>query len=1134
MKNKNIINIQSEIYQDKIVSMKNILKTEKDFAENFPKINSKYFVPQMMTSNESKLLLKNNIILTDRKNRNEKNEYQKTNINNNYINNSKKIKNLILSKNIINRNNKTHNVLSINIKNIGIEESKQNYVNTYNFRTLNDININNILKKKKKYANKYKIFKEKDSDIISINKNLENNILDENNTNNNNDNFIKNNTKKNQNIDINIKLNNNNSVKNLEKNGLKNKGVNTKISKTGSNFYINNTNNNNVIYPYKNKSENKNKIFNKTKYKPIYSRNDYNNNFRTILSSNNNKTLGNENPINLISKRYNNTTNDFKPKNDIKNTNHIFMKLLSNDIFRKVELNGQNNNKISDEYVQNLLNKEIDELYYNKKKKNNNFVNIKIKNDNSKIFKNILLKKNLYYNEDNEENKNNNNNNNNNSNSKIEKNNRYSNEKIKETENNENKNEYNKNMILSKLKGFNLQTDIQIFDAKHLKTNDILINLYMDEKDELLNDKNAMKELADYLNSYNQNSNYKKKILQTQYEGKEIYNEEEKKIIKQIIYELSNDLNQNLESYKNRQQNNNPNENSNNHVMNNISLAQLFERLNKASLSENGRRKRFTYKRNININSFNNNKNIENNKESLYKILNDILINYNDNNKNNEQKYSNKYNGTIKLLINILDNHRKDPVINNISKELKQVFSSMSNNKENNKNDKVNDNKNNNNIIISEKLMKINNNIKNILNSNNINNNSIIDIKNQIEKKILNKNIKSKTTKRKKKLNTSKYYKNEDNKSIYNDNNKKSNKNILSNKHNNNDNDNYINNDDDNISNELNIDTNRQNSSFLLDDSDDNYNEDIHNLNNDNNNISNNSNNFDDVKNNNINNQNIYLNNNKTNNNQITRSKKKSILISKSVSPKKHNKNVRFSTKDNNLKNFALNINTNDDDEDSDDDISLEEEEKKSYKNNDKYLSTKSFKFFDDEINTNKKKSGIKITNKIDDININKDDKDHDFAKSFNERKNIRISIYESLSKVKKKKFQKKARREKKLLKKLQSDDNIENSEKKEKKIDKVNLREEMLNRKLNNFFGKIKILKQSANTENYDEQLKMFIDNEIDKLNDWETKEQEMRINHFFSDLKVMKKRVAIGGEIKFANPIKFSSTWSNFKYVK
>ena len=59
---------------------------------------------------------------------------------------------------------------------------------------------------------------------------------------------------------------------------------------------------------------------------------------------------------------------------------------------------------------------------------------------------------------------------------------------------------YNKNMILSKLKGFNLQTDIQIFDAKHLKTNDILINLYMDEKDELLNDKNAMKELADYLN----------------------------------------------------------------------------------------------------------------------------------------------------------------------------------------------------------------------------------------------------------------------------------------------------------------------------------------------------------------------------------------------------------------------------------------------------------------------------------------------------------------------------------------------------------------------------------------------------------------------------------------------------------
>ena len=70
----------------------------------------------------------------------------------------------------------------------------------------------------------------------------------------------------------------------------------------------------------------------------------------------------------------------------------------------------------------------------------------------------------------------------------------------------------------------------------------------------------------------------------------------------------------------------------------------------------------------------------------------------------------------------------------------------------------------------------------------------------------------------------------------------------------------------------------------------------------------------------------------------------------------------------------------------------------------------------------------------------------------------------------------------------------------------------------------------KNAEGDNYDEQLKMFIDNEIDKLNDWETKEQEMRINNFFSDLRLIRKKVALGGDIKYANPIKFSSTWTNF----
>ena len=74
----------------------------------------------------------------------------------------------------------------------------------------------------------------------------------------------------------------------------------------------------------------------------------------------------------------------------------------------------------------------------------------------------------------------------------------------------------------------------------------------------------------------------------------------------------------------------------------------------------------------------------------------------------------------------------------------------------------------------------------------------------------------------------------------------------------------------------------------------------------------------------------------------------------------------------------------------------------------------------------------------------------------------------------------------------------------------------------------------KNASENEYDEQLKTFIDNEIDKLNDWETKEQEIRINNFFSDLRHMKKRITIGGDIKYANPIKFSSTLTDFAKFK
>ena len=147
------------------------------------------------------------------------------------------------------------------------------------------------------------------------------------------------------------------------------------------------------------------------------------------------------------------------------------------------------------------------------------------------------------------------------------------------------------------------------------------------------------------------------------------------------------------------------------------------------------------------------------------------------------------------------------------------------------------------------------------------------------------------------------------------------------------------------------------------------------------------------------------------------------------------------------------------------------------------------------------------------------------------EGKPLRMSLIDSLSKIRKKKFQK-TKKEKSKNKNLVSLKNVENV-KRDNDKEIVDLREEMLNRKLKNFFGKIKELR-NTDKDNYDEQLKMFIDNEIDKLNDWEAREQEARINNFFSDLKLIKRKVSFGADIKFANPIKFSSTWTSFGKFK
>ena len=1065
MKNRNTINKHYIIYNEIFPYKKSNFKFERDFNEDFPKINSKYFSPSF-NQNEFKKSIKNDLLTVP-------------------------------------TNKKGNKKLLINIKNLAIEEKKgyNNYKteNNYNhnFQTLNDIIINNILKKKKKNNQKNLInkLKEKDSDLISLSKNLEKNILE-----NTSINFNNNLLKKIKNIDMSLNTNIN------ETNKFKNIGINTKLSKTSSNFYNNNINNNNnnnkMIFPYKTKEIkekkeiNKNKEKNpKPKYKFIYSRNDNNiNNIRTIISSNENKIIGNKKSNNIINK----TTNNFRNKQKV---NNVFIKLLSNDIVRKVELSDQQNNKISDEYVQNLLSKEIEEIKNTKIKKFEINKNSKLNND--ELFINSKFRKNFDLKEENLDNYNFINNN-------YKKGNNYFNF-IKEGKK-ENVIPYiNQAMVLSKLKLFDLRTEIQMFDEKYLKKNTKLVELYTENKKQLLNDKDVIMELGQYffnlLTSNNkeiENQNegkYKNQIIMTDLNNderdKNIYNEEEKNIIKDIIYQLSDDLNENLESYKNINKNNENVENSINHVINSISLAQLFEKLNRANGSTTGKKRRF-------------NKIITNKKEekSNNKLSNNFLKE--NNNKNNDEDNNNINIDNKQLLNNILFNllEKKDTLLN----------------KDNNSN--------NNNIL---------NNILNTLNKRDGNMDIISNELKQVLTKVIqpNQEIKVKTSSINSrnlssninsKSNKNIMDKTENNKSLSkNKETKKMKTNIIKNKKTGNNKQAITENNE----------TKDLNNSSLSHDLENPSIENDSNSNNDNNNLDNDNINDKDIIRTPSKNY-IMFNKEKemdlnTEKNINKSNHKKPILSLKNqnsnsqIKDSKANKNVRFSVPRQSLLNTVNNDNNkrllnilNENSEFNNNDSFYEVDSPKN--NNSKLINNNKNKFpFDNHNN----ESFVDENDLKEKANVRK----YSSKNSTISKRASTISLIESLSKVKKKKFQK-TRKEKSKNKNLVTLRNEEYN-KKNKKEEILDIREEMLNRRLKNFFGKIKMLK-NAEGDNYDEQLKMFIDNEIDKLNDWETKEQEMRINNFFSDLRLIRKKVALGGDIKFANPIKFSSTWTNFGKFK
>ena len=966
MKNINLINKKRILYNEIFPQNKNFLKLEKDFNENFPRINSKYF-SSLNNKNESKLSNNNNL-LTDR-------IYKIENKNNNE-------KNKILSKSKKSKEKK----FLINIKNIGIEEKKEdnnNYINNRNnttninnnFHTLNDINIYNILKKgKKNNGNRVlNVLKEKDSDAISIAKNLENNILEDD--------------------SYNLTY----SIDKMKKdNKLKNIGINAQLAKTTSNFQIQNNKNDKIIYSYKTKENNKNNNnkYHNRKYKFIYSRNDnYNNNCRPIISSIENKILNyaeikntkNKNNNDIKNKTSANFTNNYK-------INNIFSRLLSNNIYRKVELSDQGNKKISDEFVQNLLIKEIDEIEKTKRKKNEID---KIKSLRDELFHNVKIKNQFLKTE------------------KTEKNSYKNIINPKEKKKNILRETIEKQipyitqkMVLSKLKQSDLSTDIQMFDNKLLSKNDNLTKLYLDNKKELLNDKDVIEEIGEYLfsslskkNKNTENSSeqkYKDKIdLNNTEEEKYLYSEEEKNIIKDIIYHLSDDLNKNLSFYKNHKNNS---ENSINHVINSISLAQLFEKLNKAN-SPTGKKRRFNKmittnkKDNIKYKHTDNDKKMNNENEGIYsdeekenkQSINQMLLHLLETNKITNKIDEEENN---EILNDILEKI-KDENDNSLSiVELKRILSQS--NKLNQETVIINSNSINKKKSINSSILNINENI-----------NYVPKIKEKEKEKKKEKEIRKSKNKKKRKENKN-----------TNENNDEKNSHIIL----------YSNNDIDfdikDIDNELNLNENNNK--------------------NNNNNKDENSKNIESINDNINDDRKIKVINKKVNEMKINIIQKEkennidsieNIKVKKSnISPKKHpkenltrngksNKNVRFSV----LKNFLTDT----------DNKTLPKNLNKVYNNTD--IKSSTFKsndsFFDKESPIQKETFDFNLTKSINSIkSVNLRMKNNDSFDNENDEKDIiikrenssksrkqtSISKIEYLYNIKRKKFQKTIRKTKK------------------------------------------------------------------------------------------------------------------------
>ena len=158
-------------------------------------------------------------------------------------------------------------------------------------------------------------------------------------------------------------------------------------------------------------------------------------------------------------------------------------------------------------------------------------------------------------------------------------------------------------------------------------------------------------------------------------------------------------------------------------------------------------------------------------------------------------------------------------------------------------------------------------------------------------------------------------------------------------------------------------------------------------------------------------------------------------------------------------------------------------------------------------------------------------------------KRRLKRDMMEDLG-MNKKKFEKIKKERRKSIIDFLNDMNNEEENNEENKEDK-NLedldreeKERIIEQRLKIFFEKIQKLK-NIKVKNYEEELKKFIDEEIDKIEDFEAKDKENRINTFYRDFELNRKKLFflkkfLKRDLVFASPLRFCSTSSDFKKIK